>query len=243
MASVLILGAGSDIAMAMARKWAEEKFDVVLAARRPERLQALESDIRVRYEVNCRAVAFDALQYDTHQAFFDSLPTSPEITICVFGLLAPEEEALNEWPVAKAMIDTNFTGAVSILNIIALRYMTRNGGTIIGISSVAGERGRADRMIYSSAKAGFTAYLSGLRNLCFPKGVHVMTVLPGYVYSRMTEKQNLPPMLTSRPEEVARIVFNAYLKKKNTIYVKWFWMYIMLAVKSIPEFLFKKMKL
>ncbi len=243
MAIVLILGATSDIGAAIAKKFASQKFDVLLTARKPEQLKPLESDIRIRYGVEVHSLGFDALQYDIHASFFNSLPVKPDVSICVFGLLEDEEAAFDDWSLAEKMIQTNYTGAVSILNVIAKYYLLQKKGTIIGISSVAGDRGRASKLIYASAKAAFTTYLSGLRNKCFKDQVQVMTVQPGFVYTKMTENQALPKALTSTPAEVADIIYVAYKKKKNIIYVKWFWRYIMLIIKNIPEFQFKKMKL
>jgi len=243
MATALILGATSDIGVALAKKFASERFDIILAARKPEQLKPLQSDIGIRYGVECTSVAFDALDYESHAEFFNSLQPNPEVSICVFGILDDEDRAFEDWNLTERMINTNFTGAVSILNVIARFYIGQKKGTIIGISSVAGDRGRASKLIYSSAKAAFSTYLSGLRNKCFGENVHVMTVQPGFVYTKMTENQPLPKALTSTPTEVAGIIYNAYLKKKNLIYVKWFWRIIMLIIKSIPEFMFKKMKL
>lgn len=243
METVLILGATSDIAIAIAKKFAAEKYNIQLAARKPELLGPLQSDIKIRYGVECDIYAFDALQYHTHSLFFESLSQKPDITISIFGIMDEEDEAFENWNLTQRMIDTNYTAAVSILNIAARYYIKRKRGSIIGISSVAGDRGRASKLIYGSSKAAFNAYLAGLRNKCFKDGVHVMTVKPGFVYTRMTENMTLPKLLTSRPDEVAAIVYNGYAKKKNTIYVKWFWRYIMLIIKNIPEFQFKKMKL
>jgi decaprenylphospho-beta-D-erythro-pentofuranosid-2-ulose 2-reductase len=243
MASVLILGATSDIGVAIARKFASHAFDVLLAARKPEQLKPLESDIRIRYGVNCSSLEFDALRYDTHAGFFNSLQPKPDVSVCVFGILDDEKLAFDDWKLTERMINTNYTGAVSILNVIAGNYIAQKKGTIIGVSSVAGDRGRASKLIYASAKSAFTTYLAGLRNKCFIENVHVMTVQPGYVYTKMTESQPLPGLITSTPAQVADIVYNSYLKKKNIIYVKWFWRYIMLIIKGIPEFQFKKMNL
>src|SRR5690606_29580177 len=99
------------------------------------------------------------------------------------------------------------------------------------------ERGRQSNYLYGSAKAGFTAYLSGLRNRLCKSGVHVTTINPGFVYTKMTEDMKLPPLLTSRPAEVAEAAYTAVEKKKNVVYVKWFWRWIMLAIKSVPEFM------
>jgi decaprenylphospho-beta-D-erythro-pentofuranosid-2-ulose 2-reductase len=243
METVLILGATSDIGIAIAKKFAAQKYNIQLAARKPEQLDAVKSDLEIRSQINCSVHAFDALQFDTHAAFFESLSPKPDITITIFGTMFEEEDAFNDWALASNMINTNYTGVVSILNITAKYYIKQQKGSIIGVSSVAGDRGRASKLIYGSSKAAMTAYLGGLRNKCFKQNVHVMTVKPGFVYTRMTENLPLPKPLTSTPDEVAAIVYSGFVKKKNTIYVKWFWRYIMLIIKNIPEFQFKKMKL
>jgi short-subunit dehydrogenase len=130
-----------------------------------------------------------------------------------------------------------------MLNLLSRAFVKRGSGTIVGISSVAGDRGRKSNYIYGSAKAGFTAYLSGLRNELFHSGVHVVSVLPGFVNTNMTAGLKLPPLITAQPEEVASAIYQAIRKKKNVVYVKWMWRYIMCIIKSIPEFIFKKMKL
>jgi decaprenylphospho-beta-D-erythro-pentofuranosid-2-ulose 2-reductase len=243
METVLILGATSDIAIAIAKKFASKKYNIQLAARNPAQLEPIKSDIKIRYGVECDAFAFDALQFSTHALFFETLKPIPNVTITVFGVMDEEDKAFDSWQLTQRMIDTNYTGAVSILNIAAKHYNEQKKGAIIGVSSVAGDRGRASKLIYGSSKAAFNAYLSGLRNKYFSSGIHVMTVKPGFVYTRMTEDLNLPKLLTSTPDEVADIIYAGFSKKKNVIYVKWFWRYIMLIIKMIPEFQFKKMKL
>jgi len=243
MPTVLLLGAASDMAVAIARKMASKGFTVQLAARNAQRLQALCSDIEVRYQVSCSLHEFDAIDFGSHSNFFNSLSQKPDVTICVFGYLGENESARVNWSEAEKIIHSNYTGAVSILNIVSNYYSEQKKGTIVGISSVAGERGRQSNYIYGSAKAGFTAYLSGLRNRMFREGVHVVSVQPGFVYTRMTESIKLPPLLTAKPEQVAETVYAAIQNKKNTVYVKWFWRWIMLIIKCIPEFMFKKMKL
>jgi decaprenylphospho-beta-D-erythro-pentofuranosid-2-ulose 2-reductase len=243
MSTVLILGAASDMAVAIAKKYASEGNAIQLAARNIQRLQPLQSDIAIRYNTTCTVHEFDALNFNSHQAFFDQLPVKPDITVCVFGYLGENETARASWAESEKIIHTNYTGAVSILNVVSNYYAARQKGVIAGISSVAGERGRQSNYIYGSAKAGFTAYLSGLRNRMFHEKVHVVSVQPGFVYTRMTENLTLPPLLTAKPEAVANTVYNAVAKKKNVVYVKWFWRWIMLVIKSIPEFMFKKLKM
>ena len=243
MPTVLILGASSDISLALAREFAFHKYDIQLAARNMEATHAVAADIHIRSGVQCMAYQFDATKYADHAGFFAGLPVKPDVTICVFGVMYEEDEAWADWQKTQAMIDTNFTGAVSILNVVAKFYETQKKGTIVGISSVAGERGRMSKLIYGASKAAFTAYLDGLRNKLFVSGVHVVTVKPGFVYTKMTEELTLPKPLTAQPIEVAKAVYKAVSSRKNTLYVRWMWRYIMLIIRNIPEAMFKKMKL
>lgn len=245
MPTLLILGATSDMAVAIARKFAAAGYDIQLAARNANRLRPLQSDLAIRHSVSSTLHEFDAAQPATHAAFLSSLPTLPDITICVFGYLGDQQLAESEWSECERILQTNYIGAVSILNLVANDYATKGSGLIAGISSVAGERGRQSNYFYGSAKAGFTAYLSGLRNRLFQKGIHVLTIQPGFVDTKMTENMPLPgpAILVATPDLIADVVYNAVIKKKNVVYVKWFWRWIMLLIKSIPESLFKKLKL
>jgi decaprenylphospho-beta-D-erythro-pentofuranosid-2-ulose 2-reductase len=243
MPTALILGASSDMAMAIARRFAANNYAVQLAGRHIQRMAAFQSDLQIRQSTVCSLHEFDAQQYNTHAGFFEQLEPKPDVTICVFGVMDDEDLAFNDWSLTERMINTNFTGAVSILNIAAQHYISQKKGCIAGISSVAGERGRQSKLIYGSAKAAFTAYLDGLRNKLFKYGVHVITVKPGFVNTKMTEELKLPAPLTAQPEEVAKAIYKAVQKRTNTIYVKWIWRWIMLIIKNIPEFQFKKMKL
>jgi len=231
------------MAVAIARKFAENKYAVQLAARNSERLQALQSDISIRYQVGCSLHEFDVLRFSAHAPFFESLNPQPDVVICVVGVMEDEDAAFDEWTLTQRMIDSNFTGPVSILNEAARRFAARKNGVLVGISSVAGERGRQSKLIYGSSKAAFSAYLSGLRNKLYKERVHVVTVKPGFVNTKMTEQMTLPKILTAQPAEVAQAVWDAVRKKKNVVYVRWFWRYIMFLIKSIPEFQFKKMNL
>jgi decaprenylphospho-beta-D-erythro-pentofuranosid-2-ulose 2-reductase len=243
MASILILGASSDVAMSVARKFAIKKFDVYLAARNCERLIPLQSDLIIRYDINCKLFEFNATEFNNHNYLLSLLPELPVVTVCAFGYLGNEDKARNEFSESLKIIQTNYVGAVSILNLIAGQYRLKGSGCIIGISSVAGDRGRSSNYIYGSSKAGFTNYLSGLRNELFQFHVRVITVLPGFIHSKMTDHLELPKMLTSSPEEVADSIFKAYIKKRDIIYVKWYWQWIMFVIKCIPEFIFKRLKL
>jgi hypothetical protein len=243
MPTVLLLGATSDIGFAIARKFASEKYNVQLAARNTEVLKPFQTDIQIRFGVQCSVHHFDALDFGSHQSFYSNLSPKPDVAVYVVGYMNENEKAINDWNESLRTINTNYTGAVSVLNIIAADYADKKNGIIVGISSVAGNRGRQSNYIYGSAKSAFTTYLSGLRNKLFHSSVHVMTVLPGFVYTKMTEHLKLPRLLTAKPEDVADAVFAGVQKKKNIIYVKWFWRWIMLIITSIPESIFKKKKL
>lgn len=241
--NVLILGATSDIAVALARQLALEGYSITLAGRGSDRLSALEGDLRVRHKATVFSAEFDALDFDSHAGFYESLPEKPDIVICVFGWLGDQQAAQQSWDHCKKIIDSNYTGAVSILNIVANDFERRKKGIIVGISSVAGERGRQSNYVYGSAKAGFTAYLSGLRNRLFSHGVHVMTVKPGFVKTKMIEGIETPKMLTASPKAVATRISRAMKRRKNVIYVLPIWSLVMLVIRSIPEGIFKKLKL
>jgi len=240
---VLILGALSDIARATAHRFAKDGHPILLAARQADRLEADRADLQVRYGVLVTVHEFDVLATESHAAFVDSLPALPEIAVCAVGLLGKQEDDEHDAAAAVRVIRTNFEGPASILAVLADRFEARGSGVLVGISSVAGERGRASNYIYGSSKAGFTAYLSGLRNRLAKRGVHVVTVLPGFVDTAMTAGMDLPKPLTAQPTEVAEAIQRAVQGKKNTVYARRIWQLIMLVIRSIPEGIFKKLSI
>jgi short-subunit dehydrogenase len=243
MKNILILGATSDLAQAIARKYAAEGWSLTLAARNMELLDPVAGDLRVRSKADVQAVEFDATDFSGHQDFYAMLEPKPDVVVCAFGYMGDQMAARTDFEDVRRTIDVNFSGAVSILNVVVADFEQRGQGTIVGISSVAGERGRQSNYIYGSAKAGFTAYLSGLRNRLAKSGVHVLTVKPGFCRTKMTESLELPGALTAEPEQVAHAVFRGVEKKRNTIYVLWMWRWIMMIIRHIPEFIFKKLEL
>lgn len=241
--SVLVLGARSDIAMAVAHRFAKAGYDIQLAARHSDSLETDKSDIELRYQVAVTLHDFDALDIQSHESFVDDLPELPAVAVCAVGYMGKQAENERDVQTAAQVMRSNFEGPASILAVLANRFEQRGSGTVVGISSVAGERGRATNYIYGSAKAGFTAFLSGLRNRLAKKGVHVVTVLPGFVATKMTNGIDLPAKLTAQPAEVARSVLNAVQKKQNIVYVKPIWQLIMIIIRKIPERTFKKLRL
>jgi len=241
--TVLILGARSDIAMAAAHRFATGGYDIQLAARKADSLTTDKSDIELRYQVTVTLHEFDALDIASHNAFVEQLPALPEIAVCAVGYMGEQSENERDVQAASLVMRSNYEGPASILAVLANRFDERGSGCLVGISSVAGERGRATNYVYGSAKAGFTAFLSGLRNRLAKRGVHVITVLPGFVTTKMTEGMDLPAKLTAQPAKVANTVFNAVQKKQNIVYVKPIWQLIMMIIRNIPERVFKELRL
>jgi len=240
---VLILGGASDIGQAIAHHFAAKGHPIQLAARNPERLEADRSDIHLRHGVEVTLHAFDALAIESHEAFLDNLPALPEVAVCAVGILGQQARAEKEPAHAAEILRANLEGPVSILGALANRFEARGSGTIIGISSVAGDRGRASNYVYGAAKAGFTAFLSGLRNRLAKAGVQVLTVKPGFVATKMIEGMETPGPLTATADEVAARVLAATGRGANVIYVRRIWWPVMRVIGAIPEAIFKKTKI
>ena len=243
MSYVLIIGAKSDIAKELARVYAKNGYNLYLAARDSSSLEDLKTDIEVRSGVEVELKDFDITAYDSHQGFYDSLDEKPLGVIVVSGYMNEQKTAQKEWSESLQMINVNYSGAVSILNIIANDFEKQRRGFIVGVSSVAGDRGRKANYIYGSSKAAFSAYLSGLRNRLFESGVSVLTVKPGFVNTKMTENLDLPEKLTAEPIDVAEDIYKAQQTGKNVLYTKSIWFLVMFIIKHIPEFIFKKMSI
>ncbi|PVH30135.1 SDR family oxidoreductase [Pararhodobacter oceanensis] len=239
-ASVLILGARSDIARACAHRYAREGYHVRLAARDPDSLEAEATDIALRYNVQATVHGFDALESESFAGFVDALPELPDVVLSAVGYMGEQEESQSDPQAAAEVIRSNFEGPALILGLLAERFESRGHGVIIGISSVAGDRGRASNYVYGAAKAGFTAFLSGLRNRFSRSDLQVITVKPGFVATRMTEGMDLNPRLTAQPEAVAQAIWRAQARRRNVIYVKPVWGLVMAIICHLPEFAFKR---
>lgn len=243
--TILILGARSDMGRAIAHAFAEKGYGVQLAARNAAALEADRADLAVRYKAPVTLHEVDALDTASHEAFVDGLPVLPDVVVTAIGAMG--EQADNEGSVERTVtiLRSNFEGPASLFTVLANRMAARGSGTLVGISSVAGERGRAANYVYGSAKAGFTAFLSGLRNRLAKgkSGVHVVTVLPGFVNTAMTAGMDLPKKLTAEPAEVGKAVWKAVEKGRDVIYVRPVWRLVMLIIRHIPEGVFKKLSI
>ncbi|GEO16335.1 SDR family oxidoreductase [Microvirga aerophila] len=242
--SVLIVGGTSDIGRATALAYAQAGWRVLLAARNEDAARRNADDIAIRAEGNVSVHLLDILETTGFSAFVDSLPVLPDTVVCVVGELGDQAQAQVDLSHATLVLRTNFEGPALLLGLFAERFAARGSGTLVGVSSVAGDRGRASNYVYGSAKAGFTAFLSGLRNRLAPAGIKVVTTKPGFVRTRMTAGMKLPLVLTAEPDEVARaIIAAAELKGRDVVYVRGIWWMVMTIICGIPERIFKRLRI
>lgn len=243
MGYVLIIGSKSDIAKALADQYAQAGFDLYLAARNSAQQADFANDLQIRHQVKVESLDFDVLDYAGHQEFYAGLSNKPVGLILVAGYLGNQDKAQIDFEESQRIIDTNYTGLVSLTNIVANDFENKGEGFIVGVGSVAGDRGRKSNYIYGSAKGALATYLSGLRNRLYEHNVQVLTVKPGFVNTAMTAGMDLPGALTAEPDEVAKDIFNAQQSNKNIIFTKWHWRWVMKIITSIPEFMFKRLSI
>ncbi|HNH10485.1 MAG TPA: SDR family oxidoreductase [Leptospiraceae bacterium] len=239
--TVLILAATSDIGKHIAFGFAERGWDLYITGKDPIALNQVTSILENKYAAYVQEFILDITDYPSHRGFLDSLPELPDTVVCCFGYYKDQEKALSDFQEAYLTMSVNYVGAVSFLNLVSDKFQKRGYGSIGVISSVAGERGRQMNFLYGSAKAGLTVYLSGLRNRLFKSNVSVTTILLGPVYTRMSEGHNLMPVLTAKPEQAAEEIIHAVIKKKDNVYILWYWRFIMMIIRSVPEFIFKRL--
>ena len=243
MKNLLVVGARSDIAKATAKEFAKNSFNLTLLARDVDSLEGFKKDVKIRYEVDVKLYQFDLHNFLEFDSFYNELEIKPDVVLYSAGFMAEQKKVQNSKELIIDTININFTAPAVILNTVANDFEKRGSGAIIGISSVAGDRGRKANYIYGSSKAGLSSYLSGLRNRLFEKNIQVITVKPGFVDTKMTKNLDLPKNLTASPKEVADNIFKAYKNKKDVIYTKSKWFFIMFIIKHIPEFIFKRLSI
>jgi short-subunit dehydrogenase len=241
--NILVLGATSDMAKALVSELAKDNHHFFLAGRNINRLESFSKDLLIRFDVKSTLIDFDVQDLESHAEFYKRLNPKPDWVISFIGYLGDQAKGQSIWEESRKIVEINYTGVVSILNIVGQEMESRGSGSIVGVSSVAGDRGRGSNYLYGSAKAGLTAYLSGLRNRLSKKGVHVMTVKPGFVDTQMTADLDLPKPITASPEQVAKAIIKGLKTQKNTIYTLPIWRLIMFIIRNVPEFIFKKLKL
>lgn len=240
----IILGASSAMAKAFARLVAGKGADLILCGRDHQDLEANAIDCLLRGSPAAQVMQFDSREPATFAPIINAgRETGGMLNVAVFASsMPPQSEIDNDPQLGAAMILDNFSGPMQFLHAIAPILESQKGGTVIGVGSVAGDRGRIKNYVYGATKAAFHTYLSGLRNRLGRSGAHVITVKPGFVDTAMSWG-NEGMFLVAGPDDVAADLWKAVAKKRNTIYTPWFWRWIMAIIVSIPEFVFKKLSI
>ncbi|MGN1287889.1 MAG: SDR family oxidoreductase [Bradyrhizobium sp.] len=243
--SILVIGGSSDIGHATALRYAKEGWRVTLAASDLEAAQRNADDIRTRSGVETTVQSLDVLQTAQLAGFVAGPSVLPDTVVCVVGELGDQLRAQTDPELATTIMRTNFEAPSLLLELFAQRFEARGSGTIIGISSVAGDRGRASNYYYGAAKAGFSQFLSGLRNrLALAGKVRVVTVKPGFVRTKMTAHMKLPAPLAVDPDRVAEDIFCADVTRpRDVIYVARRFRLVMTIICALPEAIFKRMRI
>ena len=234
MNSILVIGGNSDIGYAVAKVFAQNKYNIHLVSRNTSQLELKKKEIENLYKVACKITFLDILNKENVNNFFNEYLESPTIILIAVGYMEVDEKNYEQ------IANINYLSPMTFIEKSLIKYKTQKKlDTIIGISSVAGDRGKKKGSIYSSSKSAFSSYLDGLRQKLYLDGIHVITVKPGFVKTKMTENLKLPKILISNVNHVGNKIFKAYRSKKNTLYVPRYWSIIMFIYKMIPEKIFK----
>lgn len=247
MKQVLLLGATSGIAKALAYELADKGIDLVLAARNMNELKAISNDLILRYGISVHPIYFDAYDYQSANEFCAEIsniaPAMDGMILC-YGYLGDQQTGETDFEEAKRIIDLNYTSAVVYLQAFANWLKVRNqGGFLCAISSVAGDRGRQSNYLYGSSKGALSLFLQGLRNSLNKQNIQVITLKPGFVDTKMTYGMLRDSPLVSSPSLVAKLIYKTIKKRRDVAYIPGFWKLVMLTIKSIPEKVFKKLSL
>jgi decaprenylphospho-beta-D-erythro-pentofuranosid-2-ulose 2-reductase len=241
--SVLVLGGSSEIAVATVKALPRARLRrVVLAGRPSPALEAAVADLTALGISGVVAEAFDATDTAAHRGFIDGVFAvgDVDVVLLAFGVLGDQAEAESDPDLAVAMATTNYTGAVSVGLHVARRLRAQGHGTLVVLSSVAGDRARRTNFVYGSTKAGLDAFAQGLGDALHGSGAHVLIVRPGFVRTRMSAGLPEAPM-TINPEDVAATIVTALRKGKETVYAPGPLRFVMMGLKSVPRPVFRKL--
>ena len=242
--SVLVFGGGSDIALATVRRLVGRRArTVVLAAHHPESLGDARDELLAAGATTVEVVAFDAEATDTHAALVDDLFDrfgDFDVVLVTFGVLGNQTEAEADAAVALEIARINYLGTISVAVPVSQRLTQQGHGTLVALSSVAGERARRSNFVYGSSKAGMDAFLQGLGDSLVGTGVRVMVVRPGFVVSKMTEGMDPAPMSTT-PEAVADAIVTGLARNSETVWVPAQLRYVMTVLRHTPRAIFRKL--
>lgn len=241
--SVLVLGGTSEIALATVRALvAERTSTVVLAVRKPARSRTEEEALRAAGAETVEVVPFDALDFDSHDGFVAEIFDRHgdfDLVLLAFGVLGDQSVAVREAKHALEVVQTNFTGAVSVSVPLAARMRAQGHGTLAILSSVAAERARKANYVYGASKAGLDAYAQGLGDSLQGSGVHVMVVRPGFVHTKMTEGMDPAPFATS-PDKVAQAIVAGLRTDSHTVWSPAILRVVMAVLRHLPRPVFRR---
>jgi short-subunit dehydrogenase len=245
MRKILVIGATSAIAEATARLFAENGDRLFLVGRRIERLQQIAADLEIRGAAGTGAFAMDVNDLSRHLAMLAQAEATLggiDTVLIAHGTLPDQRACEQDVDLTLRELNTNALSTIALLTRIANRFEANGQGTIAVISSVAGDRGRQSNYVYGAAKAAVSTFLQGLRNRLHSAEVQVLTVKPGFVDTPMTA--DFPKgALWAKPDGIARGIVKAIERRKDVVYLPWFWWGIMAIIKSIPERMFKRGRL
>jgi decaprenylphospho-beta-D-erythro-pentofuranosid-2-ulose 2-reductase len=231
--------------MATAREYAREGARLFLVARDAERLAAVAADLRVRGAAAVETAVLDARDTARYEPLLDTVEAAlgpPDVVLLAHGVLPDQSRCEQSVAATLGSIEVNFTATVALLTLLANRLEARRTGIIAVIGSVAGDRGRQSNYVYGAAKGGLAIFLQGLRNRLHRSGVVVITLKPGFVDTPMTAAVPKNPLFASAAT-AGRAIHRAIERRRDVVYIPWFWRPIMAAVKSLPEALFKRLRL
>lgn len=242
---MLIFGATSAIAYETAKLFAKDGVSFYLCARDESELKRLTADLIIRGAKEAAYSSFDALDNNSIvHAVNSCLAKFPDLDglLIAHGYLPDQKVCENSIDEIKKVMDINFTSASIILTLISAHFEKQGHGTIAAISSPSGDRGRQSIYVYGAAKGALTVFLSGLRQRVYKSGINVITIIPGFVDTPMTAHYKKGPLFVS-PKVVARGIYEAISSGKDEIYLPWFWRWIMLIIKNIPQKIYNKLSL
>lgn len=246
MKRILIIGATSAIAQHCARLWASEGARFFLVARTEGRLEPVTRDLVARGASAISHATLDVLDQTSHEATISRALESLgncDVVLIAHGVLPDERQCAENPAEAIRQFNINATATISLAAHAATHLRKQGHGTLAVISSVAGDRGRPSNFHYGAAKAAVSTYCDGLRASLQGTGVNVVTIKPGMVATPMTAGMPLPKALVASPEKVARDIVRGIARGAATIYTPWWWRWIMLIIRLMPEAIFVRMKL
>ena len=244
--NVLIIGATSGIAEAVARRYAAMGCRFFLVARDESKLTQVGQNLKALGAHSVDQCVMDANSLQDWPAVakvaWDTLG-QVDVALIAHGTLPDQKKAETDLESAVREFRNNGESAIAAMTALAVQFERQKSGALAVIGSVAGDRGRGSNYVYGSAKAAVEAFASGLRCRLSKFGVHVMTIKPGFVATPMTQGLPLPEALVASSDKVAAQIVRGIERQTNVLYTPGFWWAIMLIIKLIPEAIFKKLSL